>query len=193
MPPHDVTEQVRSVRVDNVVDGFGPDVQDAVRVARMRGAVAVAHATNYLPHSDTAFIPAVETESGPEARIAAIPRKLPHMDQTTVPTQHVLQEWEGYVVDVHRDGFTARLTDLTVAASHEEEEAFIPMTEVADDGAELAVVGGVFRWLICYERSPSGTKKRVSQIVFRRLPAVTQDDIEKGKAWARKILQSLDS
>ena len=194
MPPRAAAEQASSTRAGNAADGFAPNVNGAVRVARARAAVALAPVTNNDSRSsNTAFIPPVETESGPEARIAAIPRKLPHADRTTAATLCALQEWEGYVVDVHRDGFTARLTDLTAAASHEEEEAFIPMTEVADSDAELAVLGGVFRWVIGYKRSPSGTKKRVSQIVFRRLPAVTQDDIEKGEAWARKILQSLGS
>ena len=196
MPLRAAAEHVSSARVDNVADGFVPNVKDAVRAARARAAVASTPATatnNDSRGSYTAFIPPVETESGLEPRIAAIPRKLPHVDRTAVATLRALQEWEGYVIDVHRDGFTARLTDLTVAASHEEEEAFIPMTEVADNDAELAVAGGVFRWVIGYERSPSGTKKRVSQIVFRRLPAVTQDDIEKGRSWARKILQSLGS
>lgn len=190
MPPRAAAEQASSARVGNVADGFVPNVNGAVRAARARGAAASARVINYQRHNDTAFTSPVEMESGSEARIASMPRKLPHANRTTGATLQALQQWEGYVVDVHQDEFTARLTDLTAAASHEEEEALIPMTEVADNDAELAVLGGVFRWVIGYERSPSGTKKRVSQIVFRRLPAMTQDDIEKGKAWARKILQS---
>ena len=193
MPPRTAGEQASSARVGNVADSFVPNVKGIVRTARVRAAAASAPATNYSRSSDTACVRPVETESGPKARIAIMPRKLPHVDRTMIATLHALQEWEGYVVDVHRDGFTARLTDLTARASHEEEEAFIPMTEVADSDTEFAVLGGVFRWVIGYERSPSGTKKRVSQIVFRRLPAVTQDDIEKGKAWARRIRQSLGS
>lgn len=191
--PRVAAEEANSTRVDNAADRFSPNVKGAVRAARARAAVASAPTTNYLRSSDTAFISPEETESGPEARIAVMPRRLRRMERITTPTLSRLQEWEGYVVDVRQDGFTARLTDLTAAAAHEEEEAFIPMAEVADSDTELVAEGGVFRWVIGYERSPSGTKKRVSQIVFRRLPAVTQDDIEKGKAWARRIRQSLGS
>ncbi len=83
-------------------------------------------------------------------------------------TLHALQEWEGYVVEVKRDELVARLVDLTAGSTHEEEEAIIPLAEIAEP--DTVRVGSIFRWVIGYERSPSGTKKRVSQIVFRDLP-----------------------
>lgn len=36
---------------------------------------------------------------------------------------HLLQEWEGYVIEIEKDNFTARLLDLTAGSSVEEEEA----------------------------------------------------------------------
>ena len=55
------------------------------------------------------------------------------------------------------------------------------MTEIADDDAAALRVGGIFRWVIGYERSRSGTKKRVSQIVFRDLPRITERDLQQGQ------------
>ena len=51
--------------------------------------------------------------------------------------------------------------------------------------------GSVFRWVIGYERSPAGTKKRVSQIVLRDLPAVTEADLRDGEEWARETIRAL--
>ena len=104
-----------------------------------------------------------------------------------------LQEWEGYVTEISEEGFTARLIDLTADSPYEEEEASIPLAEISEDDAESMRLGSVFRWAIGYERSPSGTKRRVSQIVFRNLPAVTPSDRREGEKWARAVLRSFDT
>lgn len=106
---------------------------------------------------------------------------------------HALQEWEGYVLEVDESDFVARLVDMTAGASLEEEEAVIPRSElsVADD--VRMCVGSIFRWVIGYERSSAGTKKRVSQIVLRDLPAITESDLRESEAWAREMVRSLNS
>ena len=100
---------------------------------------------------------------------------------------HALQEWEGYVVEINETEFTARLLDVTANASFEEEEADIPYAEIADDDRGKIQLGRIFRWVIGYERSAAGTKKRVSQIVFRDLPAVAKSDLQAAEAWALKM------
>ena len=107
-------------------------------------------------------------------------------------TLHALQEWEGYVIEIDATDFTARLVDLTAGASHEEEEAVIPLAEISDDDAGRMRAGSIFRWVIGYERSAAGTKKRVSHIVFRDLPAITKADLRDGEAWAREMMRSLE-
>ena len=104
-------------------------------------------------------------------------------------TFHALQEWEGYVLEKRDDEFTARLLDLTAGSLHEEEEATIPLEEIAEDDYIRVIPGSIFRWVIGYERSPSGTKRRVSQIVFRDLPAITKQDMFEAEEWARKVVQ----
>ncbi len=108
----------------------------------------------------------------------------------TAFTFHALQEWEGYVLEKGDDEFTARLLDLTAGSLQEEEEAVIPLAEISEDDLKRLHPGSVFRWVIGYERSASGTKRRVSQIVFRDLPVVTKQDLAEGKEWARKTAQS---
>ncbi len=111
-------------------------------------------------------------------------------------SMHPLQEWEGWVVETDEHEFLARLTDLTapdpsVPDFAREEDAIIPNSEIADDDLERLRPGSVFRWVIGYERSPSGAKRRVSQIVFRDLPIVTAKDVARGQEWARKVSRAL--
>ena len=108
-------------------------------------------------------------------------------------TLHALQEWEGYVLEIREEEFEARLIDVTADASHEGEEATIPLEELSDHDAKKMRVGSIFRWVIGYERSPAGTKKRVSHIVFRDLPAITNDDKRHGEIWVRKMSRLLGS
>ena len=104
---------------------------------------------------------------------------------------HALQEWEGYVVELGSGEFVARLVDLTAGSSHEEEEAIFPLEEVSESDSVTMAVGSIFRWVIGYERLPAGTKRRVSQIVFRDLPRITERDFREGREWARETLRAL--
>ena len=106
-------------------------------------------------------------------------------------TLHALQEWEGRVVSIGDDAFVARLVDLTAGMAHESEEAAIPLQELSDRDAASIAIGGIFRWVIGYERSPEGARKRVSQIVFRDLPRMTEGDLHAGREWARKTAAAL--
>ena len=106
-------------------------------------------------------------------------------------TFYALQEWEGYVLEIDSTDFVARLVDLTAGSSYEEEEATIPLAEISDSDMAKMREGSVFRWVIGYERSASGTKRRVSQIVFRDLPVVTKADLQKSEARASETVRSL--
>lgn len=119
---------------------------------------------------------------------------LPPLRTRSAPTAtlHALQEWEGHVVEVGTSDFTARLVDLTDDSAHGEEEAIIPLDEISDYDATKMREGSIFRWVIGYERSVAGSKKRVSHIVFRELPAITKSDLRDGEAWARETIRSLN-
>ena len=106
---------------------------------------------------------------------------------------HPSQEWEGYVVDIQGGEFVARLVDLTAGHSHQSQEAVIPIAELSDRDASRLAVGEIFRWVIGYRVSPEGTRKRVSQIVFRDLPRVTAEDLRTGQDWANAVAPALNS
>ena len=53
--------------------------------------------------------------------------------------------------------------------------------------------GSIFRWVIGYERLAVGKRRRrVSEFVFRDLPAFTESDLRDGETWADDIMKSLD-
>ena len=61
-----------------------------------------------------------------------------------------------------------------------------------DDATRSRWKANELRWVIGYERSASGTKRRVSQIVFRNLPRMTAADFEEGRKWAERVARSLN-
>ena len=176
----------------NVADALSvPTVEEAVSWAlgpEGRGEVSGVPAR--CPTTDTAVASA--SHAGDSAGSAPVvdfpPRPKPASPRAVL---HALQEWEGYVVELGPGEFVARLVDLTGGSSHEEEEAIIPLEEVSESDAAKMAVGSIFRWVIGYERSLAGTKRRVSQIVFRDLPRITQSDFREGREWARETLRAL--
>ncbi len=103
---------------------------------------------------------------------------------------HVLQEWEGRVVQIEEEEFVARLVDLTEGLSHESQEAIIPLTEVSERDAARMIVGSIFQWVIGYERSPGGCRRRASRITFRDMPKMIESDFLRGEAWAHRIMRA---
>jgi hypothetical protein len=103
----------------------------------------------------------------------------------------VLQEWEGYVVSISKDTFTARLVDVTRGAVGEEEEAEFPLDDLQDIDRPRIREGAVFRWIIGYHRAPGGTKDRSSRIVFRDLPQWTTKELERNKREATEWAKAL--
>jgi len=103
-----------------------------------------------------------------------------------------LQEWEGVVREVHNEVFTATLLDVTARRRHEAEIADFPVADVSEDDRPFLKPGGVFRWLIGYERHPSGVKRRVSSIVFRRLADWTNHDLVGAEKDAEELLRTVN-
>ena len=123
------------------------------------------------------------------SRIVDFPRQLPAAAPAS--TLHALQEWEGFVVAVREREFVARLVDLTAGSEYEDEEATFPLGDINEADIPKLTVGSIFRWVIGYQRSRAGTKRRVSEIVFRDLPAMTATDLSDGRTWADETIRSL--
>ena len=162
-------------------------VQRAIDSAFHKASTASAANATTSSTVPTQF--AHERNGGRLAEVTSLPP--PYRHRAPAATLHPVQEWEGYVVDMDDTHFTARLVDLSGGVAHEEEEAIIPLTELSDNDVGRMRDGSIFRWVIGYERSSSGTKKRVSQIVFRDLPGMTPSDLRDGRAWARDTVRAL--
>lgn len=104
-----------------------------------------------------------------------------------VPPVHVLQEWEGYVVKVEDDCFTARLLDITREAKYDDEQAVIPFDAILPEDHKRVEVDAVFRWIVGFRFLADGEEK-VSRFVFRDFPTITEADLAKGRRWADKVL-----
>jgi hypothetical protein len=103
----------------------------------------------------------------------------------------LLQQWEGTVMNAEALEFVANLRDLTDASRPEEAAAF-PLDEVPEPDRPLVVPGAVFYWTIGYETAPTGTRKTVSMLRFRRLPAWSRSELRRLKVEAatfRKVLE----
>ena len=171
-----------------------PIVEEAVSLAlgpEGRGEVSGVSAGSSAADTTVAFPNAAGESAGSagSAPVVDFPPRLKSAPPRAV--LHALQEWEGYVVELGSSEFVARLVDLTAGSSHEEEEeAIIPLEEVSESDAAKMAVGSIFRWVIGYERSLAGTKRRVSEIWFRDMPRITERDLQEGKEWARETLRA---
>ena len=185
----------RGSDADAAAENIARSVNEAVRFIRL-ALVEVTEAgpttTARQPGRERTVLPSL-SRGNQDAGIPSPIVNLPPPRVRRMPTTsfHALQEWEGYVVEIRATDFVAHLTDLTAEASYEQEEAVIPLTELSDHDATRMTTGSVFRWVIGYERSPAGTKKRVSQIVLRDLPAITEADLREGEEWAQETIRAL--
>ena len=188
--PADTPDGVNSVAAESPTSGVRRKITDNIRAAHARG-IRDENERDANDQGGSKTTPPPDVGRDLDSRVVSLPIGL-RIARQSGPTLRALQEWEGYVVEIGERDFTARLTDLTKNSSYEDAEAVIPFAEIADDDADRMRLGSVLRWVIGYERSPSETKKRVSQFVFRNLPAVTRTDLEEGEEWARRVLQSFD-
>ena len=170
----------------DLVRHAGENIRLALSHGTATGSLGLNRNAATLPRSTN-----LEREFDVISRFLDIPKLSPRRPPAT--TLHPLQEWEGHVVEIGEEEFTARLTDITADASYEGEEAVIPLADLSDRDAARMEIGSIFRWVIGYERSIAGTKKRVSQIVLRDLPVFTESDLRVGEAWAEETMQSLGS
>ena len=168
--------------------------QNAYQAVRLTLGWSVGATTTDVREQDTNEV-ALPTFSGPEqdtgnfSSIVNLPQTRPH--RSPPATLHALQEWEGYVIEIDDEKFTARLTDVTGGVTHAGVETEIPLDQISEGDAAKMKVGSIFHWVIGYERT-GGSKKRVSNIVFRDLPSISKSDLRDGQKWAHKIVAAFE-
>jgi hypothetical protein len=93
--------------------------------------------------------------------------------------QKLLAEWSGFVTSIEQHYFTASLEGVYgTGVEGVEEDSEIPLSDVGDADRDLMRVGAMFRLCIFYENPKNGRPRRFSQVIFRRLPAYTADELE---------------
>lgn len=103
-----------------------------------------------------------------------------------------LAEWHGIVLSVGESHFVAELigkTGIGVAGSHE--EACLPIDEVRASDRDLLSPGAFFRLCVSRESDRSGTWRRSTYVVFRRMPAYRREELEAAKLAARDLVRAL--
>lgn len=105
-------------------------------------------------------------------------------------TFYALQEWEGYVTEIGAEVFVAQLVDITAGEWIETEKVELPISDLTDEDRRRLRSGSVFRWAIGYQRT-RGSKRRVSQIVFRDRPKWTKREIERAEVKAKAVLSKI--
>lgn len=96
-----------------------------------------------------------------------------------------LQKWEGYVLRIGEETFTARLLDLKNRGL--EEEAEIYRSEVTEEDRLLLQPGAIFYWSIGYLDHYSGQRFNTGLIRFRRLPGFSKQEIRLAQEKAQEI------
>lgn len=104
----------------------------------------------------------------------------------------LLAEWHGQVTHIHADSFTAQLKGrFGECVQGSEDEAVIPVEDVRDEDKELFEVGAFFSLCISYEVSPTGSKRRFTEVIFRRMPAFRREELEAAAGRAKEIVRGL--
>jgi hypothetical protein len=95
-----------------------------------------------------------------------------------------IQKWEGNVLEVGAEVFRARL--VSTFGEGPDQEAEIYLEEVDCEDQALVHVGAVFYWTIGYLDRPAG-RLRGSILRFRRLPALSEAELEAARREAEKL------
>lgn len=110
--------------------------------------------------------------------------------------QELLAEWHGYVTHVgpaDNPWFSAVLTGKKgLGVVGEEEDAQIPIEDVSEFDRELVSPGNFFTLSVIREVRSDGQPRRYTQVVFRRLPAYQNRDLEAAAERARQITSMLN-
>jgi hypothetical protein len=118
-----------------------------------------------------------------ERRVVRIPRVI-RSPETGSERFTLLQKWDGVVLEVDAETFTARLLD-----SHGElpaQQATFSRSELSSEERTQIAVGASFVWTIGY-RHVGATRHRDSTIYFRRLPTWSDDELESARDRAEKV------
>lgn len=129
---------------------------------------------------------------------SSVPVRLPstftRLKQSERIAPKELAEWNGCVTSVENEGmfFSATLCGVKgLGVKGQEEDANIPISDVAEWDKELLLAGNFFRLCVMQGFDPSGQPIRYTKVIFRRLPAYRQQDLDEALERGRQLARGL--
>ena len=119
----------------------------------------------------------------------SVPPRHQRLSHPAGPREHfdIKGKWQGHVVSVGEETFTAIIKDVLEQSPDEEVEIYLE--EISQDDRPLVVPGAHFYWAIGYRDVIGGTRMRASLIKMQRLPGWTEDDLREARGWAARLQQ----
>ena len=124
-------------------------------------------------------------DKGSAARVTLAPASAPFS------SSQPLAEWHGEVDIIEGETFTATLRgNIGEGVAGVVEEALIPIADLRPDDLPLLQEGAFFRLCVTYVQD-RGARRRVTDVVFRRMPAYRREELEGAQESARELLRAL--
>jgi len=98
------------------------------------------------------------------------------------------QKWVGYITELNKDFYTARLEDITHGGTYEVGDFFYD--EVSKEDREYLKLGAIFYWSVGHSVR-NGQVIKESIVRFQRLPKWTEDDYNEALDRANDLNQTL--
>jgi len=128
---------------------------------------------------------------------ARVPRHIQHQPSVDISVYdqpvrcQVVAEWHGQVIEIQAGYFIAELKGtIGEGVAGVVEEAQIPLDEVREGDRELVAAGAFFRLCVNLELR-HGTKRRYTDVVFRRMPAYRRDELDAARQAGLEIARAL--
>jgi len=130
---------------------------------------------------------------------------VPNATRAPVWSYSALAEWEGTVIEVGTESFSATLLQIprgtqisSASTSRLQKPTYLEQTELPIDDIraadrDLLKPGALFRMVIGYLISPTGTRRRSLTVVFRRLPQWREPDLQRSRKVAEDEQAVFDS
>lgn len=160
------------------------EVQIERELSKRKFAIADFWEQQKVPEHETNF--AVD----PDIRLVDVPEIKSSQRKSRF---EAIQKWDGHVVNIDKENktFESRITDSSVLRDADSETVEFLIDDLNDDSLCLLKVGAVFVWSVGYHYDEYGTKRRASDLVFRRMPVWTEKDFEESEQIANEIAEGL--
>ncbi|HEY9006114.1 MAG TPA: hypothetical protein VIM75_08270 [Ohtaekwangia sp.] len=114
-------------------------------------------------------------------------------NQTYRSTEHCkysgkTQRWEGYVTDIQKDHFMAKLDDLTNGGTSELIK--LDMADVSPEDKALLMIGATFYFSIGYVLN-NGQRERTSLLRFKRIAEWTEEEFNRATDRGKQLYENL--